>query len=176
MIMDKSKINDKDFILYTNNIENTKYCKEVVINEPYIMQPQEFLLAQTFEKFSVDDKHIINYFNSSSLARLGISQAALGFMPSGNGWNNGSLSVTSELINNSPFPVRLYPTIVDNEGNIKFGTEVLKISTGKIFGNVSVSYDNWKFTVYSSSKDVTSSKISNIFVNTTENFNINNKN
>lgn len=175
MIMDISKIKENNFVLDTNNIENTKYCKEIVTNEPYIIKPQEFLLAQTFEKLSVDNKHIINYYNSSSLARLGISQAALGFMPSGNGWKNNGLSVTLELINNSPFPIKLYPTTIDNDGNITFGTEVLKISVSKIFGKISTSHDNWKFTVYSNSMNVTSSKISNRFTNSEEIFNINNK-
>lgn len=174
LIMDKTKLNDKNFVLDTNNIDNSLYCKKIEINKPYIIKPNEFLLAQTFEKLSVDNEHIINYFDSSSLARLGISQAALGFMPAGNGWKNGSLSVTLELINNSPFPIKLYPTIVDNLGNITFGTEVLKISVSKILGKISIPHDNWKFSVYQKNNDVTSSKISNRFNNTNEKFNINN--
>ena len=172
LVMDETKLNNKDFVLDTNNIDNS-YCKEIETNEPYIMKPNEFLLAQTFEKLSVDNEHIINYFNSSSLARLGISQAALGFMPAGNGWKNGSLSVTLELINNSPFPIKLYPTIVDEKGNINFGTEILKISISKIFGQVSVSHDNWRYTVYATNNNVTRSKISNRFSNSNEIFNIN---
>lgn len=169
----KMKTNN-EYILDTNNIDNN-YYEKIITNEPYIMQPNEFLLAQTFEKLSIDNKHIINYFNSSSLARLGISQAALGFMPTGNGWSNGPLSVTLELINNSPFPIKLYPTIIDNNGDISFGTEVLKISISKIYGDVSVSHDNWKYSVYSKSNNVTSSKISNRFLNTSETFNIEKK-
>ena len=171
--MNKNKIDDKNFILDTNNIENSDYCTKTITNEPYIMKPGEFLLAQTFEKLSVDNQHIINYFNSSSLARIGISQGALGFMPAGNGWINGALSVTLELINNSPFPIKLYPTVIDNNGNINFGTEVLKITVSKIFGNISVSHDNWKYSVYAKSNDVTSSKLSNRFNNSNEIFNIN---
>lgn len=74
-------------------------------NEPFILQPREFVLAITEEKLELDDQVLGRLEGRSSLGRIGIivhGTAGL-FDP---GWTG---KATLELSNLSRMPVALYP-------------------------------------------------------------------
>ena len=85
--------------------------------------------------------------NSSSLARVGISHAAVGMINAGCGMEK-PVKVTLELINNAPYDIVLKPTIVMSNGSVKWGTEVLKIAVQTMDSKPELPYDKWKFAVY----------------------------
>ena len=132
--------------------------KEVKTKKPIILKPGEFILAETFEYLGVEKGLVIRLLNSSSLARLGISQAALGMINSGCGISK-PIRLTLELTNNLPRPVKLVPTTVSKDGKISWGTEVLKIAPEKMSETPEIRYDEWKDGVYSGDQKVTASKM-----------------
>ena len=112
-----------------------------------------FILAETFESFSTGDGHIIRLFNSSSLARLGVSHCATGMVNPGCG-KNGPIKLTLELVNNSPFTIILQPTIISKNKIKTLGTEVLKVGVLKIGKKVKKSYSDWSGALYGEDKEV----------------------
>lgn len=132
------------------------------IKDSYKMKPGEFLLGETFEYLGTNLNYVIKLLNSSSLARVGISQAALGMINAGCGMKN-PIRLTLELINNSPIPIVLKPTKILRGGKIVWGTEVLKIAVYKMDKPPSVSYDRWKYGVYSRDSTVAGSKMAGRF-------------
>jgi dCTP deaminase len=84
----------------------TNLMREVTISEdePFILHPGEFALANTYEIVGVDDAHIARLEGKSSLGRLGlIIHATAGFLDPGN-----KLRMTLELSNLGPLPIKLY--------------------------------------------------------------------
>lgn len=81
--------------------------KKVVVkkNEPFIMQPGEFVLASTLESLKLSDDLLARLEGRSSLGRLGIAihSTAAVFDP---GWKG---KVVIELGNFGKMPVALYP-------------------------------------------------------------------
>jgi len=136
-----------------------KYFKKIEnCGKRIIIKSGEFILAETFEFFSTGDDYMIRLFNSSSLARLGVSHCAIGMINPGCG-KNKPIRLTLELVNNSPFSIILQPTIVkDNKIRI-LGTEVLKIGILKMSESVSKSYGEWKGSLYGQDDKVSSSKM-----------------
>lgn len=135
---------------------------DFIATDYYDIKPGEFLLGEVFEYLGTSDNYVIKLLNSSSIARLGISQAALGMINAGCGMFN-PVKITLELINNSPVSIRLRPTIFDKNQHILWGTEVLKIVVEKMDTKPSIPYDNWKFGVYSNDKKVSGSKMAGRF-------------
>ncbi len=91
----------------TNPKLSTDMMREVVLkkNEPFILQPGDFVLAITIESIWISDDLIGRLEGRSSLGRLGIvvhSTASI-FEP---GWNG---VVVMELGNLGRMPVALYP-------------------------------------------------------------------
>lgn len=127
-----------------------------------IMNPGDFLLAETFEFFGVSKYYAIKLLNSSSLARCGISHAALGMINPGCGFKD-PIRLTLELVNNFPRPIKLTPTIVPPNGKIRWGTEVLKISIIKMEAPPKTPYNEWEYGVYKYDKSVTGPKMVNRF-------------
>ncbi|HMO18781.1 MAG TPA: dCTP deaminase [Oligoflexia bacterium] len=74
--------------------------------EGYVLQPGEFLLAATYEKVSVGNNIGFLIEGRSTLARLGLTivQTAMIVYP-----GHTNRSVTLELANHGPNPIRLYP-------------------------------------------------------------------
>lgn len=136
--------------------------RKVETLEPIIIPTKGFVLAETFEYFGVRKGFVIRLLNSSSLARIGVSQAALGMLNSGGGIKN-PVKLTLELINNLPRPVKLTPTRINRDGTIRWGTEVLKVAVEKMYKEPRVSYDSWKYGVYASDQEVTYSKMAGRF-------------
>jgi deoxycytidine triphosphate deaminase len=146
----------------TKNISKDLYTiKE--INNYYDLQPGEFVLAETFEVFMTDKSHIIRLFNSSSLARLGIVQCAVGMINPGCGIKQ-PLRLTLELTNTSPFVIRLYPTITNKITGeiIDIGTEILKVAVSP-HEEVETAYEDWSGAIYATDQKVTGSKIDKRF-------------
>tara|TARA_B100000678_G_scaffold224897_1_gene192597 strand:- start:227 stop:820 length:594 start_codon:yes stop_codon:yes gene_type:complete len=133
------------------------------IGDFYDLKPGEFILAETFETFSTDKSHIIRLFNSSSLARLGVVQCAVGMINPGCGIKV-PVRLTLELTNTSPFTVRLYPTkLNEKSGEVDdFGTEILKVAVAP-HHEVDVAYEDWNGSVYGADSGVAGSKIDRRF-------------
>lgn len=146
----------------TKNLASELYVRKE-IDTFYDLQPGEFILAETFETFSTDKSHMIRLFNSSSLARLGVVQCAVGMINPGCGIKT-PLRLTLELTNTGPFVIRLYPTKLNDEtGEIaSAGTEVLKVAVAD-HDEVEVAYEDWNGAIYGSDKEVTGSKIDRRF-------------
>jgi deoxycytidine triphosphate deaminase len=146
----------------TRNISDDLYERSEIKNY-YDLKPDEFILAETFETFMTDNSHIIRLFNSSSLARLGIVQCAVGMINPGCGITVPH-RLTLELSNTGPFTVRLYPTIVsDQTGELKHaGTEVLKVAVMD-HKEVEVAYEQWGGAIHAYDKEVAGTKIDRRF-------------
>ena len=130
--------------------------EEHIIDEYYDLRPGSFILAELYETLKTDKSHIIRLFNSSSLARLGIVQCAVGMVNPGCG-SKKPLRITLELSNVGNFTVRLYPTRVI-DGTLIPGTEVLKVAVAT-HETVSVGYEDWSGALYGNDTLVTASKI-----------------
>lgn len=141
-------------------IENSFH--HIVSRYPIVMNPGDFLLAETFEFLGTSSNQVIKLLNSSSLARVGISQAALGMINAGCGFPN-PVRITLELINNNCCPIVLTPTRVKKNGMIIWGTEVLKIAVEKMESRPKVSYGQWTNAAYHNDKTVALSKMANRF-------------
>ena len=91
---------------FNEDIKN-EVTREIVVkkSEPFILQPNDFVLATTIETFKLSDDLLARLEGRSSLGRLGIvvhSTASI-FDP---GWNG---VVVMELGNMGRMPVALYP-------------------------------------------------------------------
>lgn len=148
----------------TRSLAHDLYDRKV-IGEYYDLLPGEFILAETFESFSTDTKHAIRIFNSSSLARLGVSQCALGMINPGCGLNT-PIRLTLELVNNGPFTVRLYPTKppTDVSQDNDWGTEILKVAIID-YEPAELAYQDWEGSLYGGDIEVKGSLIDKRYKN-----------
>ena len=154
LIPKKSKIPVDPFKDSSNYFEILKnYNKKIVLKS------KQFILAETFEYFSTDNHSIIRLFNSSSLARLGISHCAAGMINPGCGQKT-PIKLTLELVNNSPFPVILQPTVVIKNKIKIIGTEVLKVGVLNIDNEINDSYSKWDGMLYGDDNCIQCSKMS----------------
>jgi len=143
-------------------MESKDIYEEVETNKPIVIRSQMFLLAETFEFLGINDRHVIKLMNSSSLARCGVSHAAVGMVNAGCGMEK-PVKLTLELINNAPFDVVLTPTVIDTNGKIAWGTEVLKIAIQTMHSKPDCSYDNWKYAAYNNDQRPSGSKMKGRF-------------
>jgi len=139
-----------------------KYFKTIKTNKSVKIDPGQFILAETFECFGVSDKYILKLLNSSSLARWGIGQAALGMINPGCGIKK-PVKITLELFNTFPKPILLTPTIIKKNNDVVFGTECLKVVLEKIDSPPKKCYNNWEKAVYGNDYQVASSKMKGRF-------------
>lgn len=151
--------------------DTSKYFKQLNnYKKQLIFKPGEFILAETFEFFSTEDDYIIRLFNSSSIARLGISHCAVGMINPGCG-KKRPIRLTLELVNNSPFPIILQPTVVMHNKVIVLGTEILKVGVLKINKKVEKSYSDWQGSLYGHDNKVKNSQMHKRYKNL-DNFSI----
>lgn len=136
--------------------------QEFETNEEYVLAPGEFILGETFEYFGTDANYVIRLLNSSSIARVGISQAALGMINAGCGITK-PIKLTLELVNNAQIPIKMRTTKINKDGKIFWGTEVLKVVVEKMDSKPEHPYDEWKFGVYSRDEKVTGTKMASRF-------------
>lgn len=79
---------------------------EIVEGGYYLLQPQQLVLAATYEYIGVGPAHSAEITGKSSLARLGlVVHLTAGFVDPG----NERLKVTLEIINNAQRPIALTP-------------------------------------------------------------------
>jgi dCTP deaminase len=78
----------------------------ITMDQPYQLEPGEFLLAHTYEKVSVGNKLGFFIEGRSTLARVGLTivQTAMLVYP-----GHRNRAVTLELANHGPNPILLYP-------------------------------------------------------------------
>lgn len=136
--------------------------EDIEVKNYYLFKPGEFILAETFELFGTSSNYVIKLLNSSSIARVGISHAAVGMINAGCGTKQ-PIRLTLELINNSPITIKLKPTTIEKSGVINWGTEILKVSIMRMEQKPSISYDDWKYGSYSKDQSVTGTKMANRF-------------
>lgn len=156
------KLNSKLSSLDPLSSDSKRLYEDLVVKDFYEMKPGEFILGETFEFLGTCSSYVIKLLNSSSLARVGVSQAALGMINAGCGIDI-PIKLTLELINNSPIPIILRPTKILRDGKIIWGTEVLKIAVVKMDKPPSTPYDQWKYGVYSKDHKVEGSKMAKRF-------------
>lgn len=152
------KKNDRPY----NPLNKTRpgdYFTRVKTNKPFILEAKSFVLAETFELLGTNTDHTIRLFNSSSLARCGISHLALGMINPGCGYSS-PIRLTLELVNNAPYPIELVPTTIIKSGKIKFGTEVIKASIVNMDKKTTQSYETWHARLFNQDKKVSGSKMS----------------
>lgn len=149
-------------VLNPLNDSSDKLYENFVVESQYEIKPGEFVLGETFEFLGTSPDYVIKLLNSSSLARVGVSQAALGMINAGCGMES-PIKLTLELLNNSPVPIILKPTKILSDKRIVWGTEVLKITLVKMDKPPSIPYDRWKYGVYSGDKGVAGSKMAKRF-------------
>ncbi len=85
-------------------VENMMSEYEIKDEEPFVIHPKEFVLANIFEVTGVSDKIVGRLEGKSSLARLGLLiHTTAGFLDPGN-----KLRLTLELFNAGTMPIKLY--------------------------------------------------------------------
>lgn len=130
----------------TNPKLSTDMMDEVTVkeNEPFILQPGDFVLATTMESFTLPSDLLARLEGRSSLGRLGIvvhSTASI-FEP---GWNG---VVVMELGNLGRIPVALYP-----------GMRVCALTFEELTSPAEIPYNKKKSAKYLGQKSPEASKI-----------------
>ncbi|MBI4991309.1 dCTP deaminase [Candidatus Gottesmanbacteria bacterium] len=113
-------------------------------NEPFVLQPGDFVLATTIETFALPDNLLARLEGRSSLGRLGIvvhSTASI-FEP---GWRG---KVVMEMGNQGRMPVALYP-----------GMRVCALTFEELSSSAEVPYHKKKNAKYLNQKEPLESKI-----------------
>jgi len=133
------------FIDPRKKIKNMTQKVVVGKNEPFIMQPGEFVLASTLESVELSDDLLARLEGRSSLGRLGIAihSTAAVFDP---GWRG---KVVMELGNFGKMPVALYP-----------GMRICSLTFEKLTSPAEVPYGQKKDAKYIGQKEPIPSKLS----------------
>ena len=142
-VFDHSKF---PFIDPKNPRPATDMMKEITVvgDQPFILQPGDFVLATTIESFTLPDDLLARLEGRSSLGRLGIvvhSTASI-FEP---GWQG---VVVMELGNLGRMPVALYP-----------GMRVCALTFEELSSPADVPYNKKKSAKYANQKSPEASKI-----------------
>ncbi len=126
--------------------KEVSFTKEIKVkdNEPFIIQPKDFVLAITKEKIAIDSKHLGRLEGRSSLGRLGIvvHSTASVFDP---GWDGQAVL---ELGNLGRLPVALYP-----------GMRICAMTFEQLSSEAEVPYVNKKSAKYKNQNKPYESKI-----------------
>jgi len=133
----KKGLPDDDFIL-------TYRCRD---EEPFILHPNNFVLASTKEYVKVPDNMILRVEGKSTLARLGILVHTAGFVDPG---FEGTL--TLEISNQANLPVALYPNMY-----------ICQIAVEYLSSPAEVPYNKRKKSLYSKSVGPMIAKTKNLF-------------
>lgn len=133
----KKKLPDKDFII----------TRKIKANEPFILHPNDFILASTKEYVKVPDDMILKMEGKSTLARMGILVHTAGFVDPG---FEGTL--TLEISNQSNLPVALYIDMY-----------ICQIAVEYLSSPVEIPYNKRKKSLYSKSQGPKTAKTNNLF-------------
>ena len=133
----KKKLPDKDFII----------TQKVKPKEPFILHPNDFVLASTKEYIKVPDNIILKVEGKSTLARMGILVHTAGFVDPG---FEGTL--TLEISNQSNLPVALYADM-----------HICQIAVEYLTSSAEIPYNKRKKSLYSKSRGPKIAKTNNLF-------------
>ncbi|NMA30288.1 MAG: dCTP deaminase [Candidatus Methanofastidiosa archaeon] len=133
----KKELPDKDFII----------TLKVKPKEPFILHPNDFVLASTKEYIKVPDDIVLKVEGKSTLARMGILVHTAGFVDPG---FEGTL--TLEISNQSNLPVALYADMY-----------ICQIAVEKLSSSALVPYNKRKKSLYSKSQGPKIAKTNNLF-------------
>ncbi|MDD5760812.1 MAG: dCTP deaminase [Candidatus Pacebacteria bacterium] len=133
----KKELPDKDFII----------TKRVKPNEPFILHPNDFVLASTKEYIKVPNNVILKVEGKSTLARMGILVHTAGFVDPG---FEGAL--TLEISNQSDLPVALYRDMY-----------ICQVAVEYLSSPAEVPYNKREKSLYSKSQGPKIAKTNNLF-------------
>lgn len=133
----KNGLPDDDFIV----------TKKLNKDEPFVLHPNNFVLAATKEYVIVPDNMILRVEGKSTLARLGILVHTAGFVDPG---FEGTL--TLEISNQSNLPVALYPEMY-----------ICQIAVEYLSSPAEVPYNKRKKSLYSKAKGPMEAMVKNLF-------------
>ena len=133
----KKELPDKDFVI----------TRKIKINEPFILHPNDFVLASTREYIKVPDDLVLKVEGKSTLARMGILVHTAGFVDPG---FEGTL--TLEISNQSNLPVALYANM-----------HICQIAVEYVSSPVEIPYNKRKKSLYSKSQGPKTAKTNNLF-------------
>ena len=122
-------LDPKDPATFTGNVRSIT----IENDEPFIVQPGEFVLGVTKEKLTVADDLVVRIEGRSSIGRLGIIvHSTAGFVDPG-----FSGTITLEISNLNKLPVALYP-----------GMRICQIAVEQMSSPASVPYHSKPFSKY----------------------------
>lgn len=121
--------------------------KRLKKGEPFILHPNNFVLASTQEYVIVPDDIVLRVEGKSTLARMGILVHTAGFVDPG---FEGTL--TLEISNQSNLPVALYPEMY-----------ICQVAVEYLSSPAEVPYNKRKKSLYSGSKGPVVAKLNNLF-------------
>ncbi|NHI91601.1 MAG: dCTP deaminase [Candidatus Lokiarchaeota archaeon] len=120
----------------SDNVETIK-----TDNKPFIIAPNQFVLASTIEKIKIPKDLAATLEGLSSVARRGIMVQAAGLVNPGTGIKNSS-SLTLEVFCQNSSPVALIP-----------GMRIIQIIFHELKGESKIGYDERKSSKYVGQKD-----------------------
>ena len=133
----KKELPDKDFVV----------TRKIKMNEPFILHPNDFVLASTKEYVKVPNDMVLKVEGKSTLARMGILVHTAGFVDPG---FEGTL--TLEISNQSNLPVALYANM-----------HICQIAVEYVSSPVEIPYNKRKKSLYSKSQGPKTAKTNNLF-------------
>lgn len=115
--------------------------------EPFVLHPNQFVLASTYECVKVADDLSMRVEGKSTLARMGIMVHAAGYVDPG---FEGAL--TLEIANNGPVAVYLHP-----------GMYICQVAVGKLTSPAECPYNQRKRSLYMGDRGPMAPKTNNLF-------------
>jgi len=115
--------NDRTAIL-----KNTEIVR--VDEEPFVLSPNQFVLASTLERISISKNYAATLQGKSSIARLGIVVQAAGLVNPGTGLKNPT-TLTLEIAHQANSPVELIP-----------GMPIIQIIYHQLTSESTIGYDD----------------------------------
>ncbi|MGB9726700.1 MAG: dCTP deaminase [Minisyncoccia bacterium] len=128
-------------------VDHFVITKRLKKEEPFILHPNNFVLASTKEYVIVPDDIVLRVEGKSTLARMGILVHTAGFVDPG---FEGTL--TLEISNQSNLPVTLYPDMY-----------ICQVAVEYLSSPAEVPYNKRKKSLYSKSKGPVPAKLKNLF-------------
>lgn len=127
------------------------YLHEVArsVEEPFIIHPNDFVLASTKERITVGDDLVVRVEGKSSLARIGILVHTAGFIDPG-----FEGMITLEISNQSNVAVALYPDMF-----------ICQIAVHQMTSRAKEPYNKRKGSLYMHQKGPVSASTKNLFKN-----------
>ncbi len=138
-------------LIDVKKIMSSEYLSEVnrSVDEPFIIHPDDFVLASTKEKIKVSDDLVVRVEGKSSLARIGILVHTAGFIDPG---FDGM--ITLEISNQSNIAVALYP-----------GMFICQIAIHQMTSSALKPYNKRKSSLYMHQKGPVPASTKNLFNN-----------